>query len=148
MGFWISLLGMNIGGFPLKAGKSELVTNLAAWPWAETVDLRLPGLTSCPPRAFRPSTQASSGPLALAMPALSRSKHIPLHSSLAQSLLVSPRQWSPPPIPPSISVPLLGLSCHHPTRQDTSLCLYAYCLLLSLGPEPHEGLGSYSLLYP
>ena len=82
------------------------------------------------------------------MPALSRSKHVPLHSSLAQSLLMSPRQRSPPPTPPSISVPLLGLSCHHPTRQDASLCLYAYCLLLSLGPEPHEGLDSCSLLYP
>ena len=104
---WISPLGVSIRGFPLEAEKSELVINLAARPWAETADLNLSRLISCPPScSFCLSPQASSGPLALATPTLWPSRQPSFTASWLRSLLTSSFQQRKPAPRPKLAPPI------------------------------------------
>lgn len=103
MGFWISPLGANIGGFPLKAGKSELVTT-----WLRGLGLRP---WTCISLASSPALPVPSAPARRPPPpglppwpcSLLPSRHIPLHSSLAQSLFTSSLQQRPHLLPKLVS---------------------------------------------
>ena len=139
MGFWISPLGEKMGHSPLKARKSELVTNRAAWPWAETMDLYLPGFLwssglghahSWPPppptqQTHPPSQLLGSGP----------GSH-PLFSR-------GPSPHPPPKLTPAIHVhPLAGPHLSPPDKTVHMALPLGLLPASLLDPEPHEGLDS------